>query len=189
MLDEQKQHQPDNDQPQIQSQPDEVEELKEERDEYKAGWQRAVADYQNLIKDNERRRSELVRRSEAQILAEFIPVYDHFKKAFADHTDTRIYVDDADHADVVKKWMAWKQGIGFIKKQFGDVLKNHGIEEIKTVGEKFDHLLHEIVGEEEADVEEGTVVREVEGGYVMGERIIKVAKVIVSKKSSNSRNF
>lgn len=91
-------------------------------EEYKSGWQRAQADYQNLQRETQEKRSEWAVLSEIQILEDFIPVYDNFKKAFSvDH-------DDSD---------TWGQGIGFIMKQFGDVLKSHGIEEIKVVGEKF----------------------------------------------------
>ncbi|OGH82112.1 MAG: nucleotide exchange factor GrpE, partial [Candidatus Magasanikbacteria bacterium RIFOXYB1_FULL_40_15] len=56
---------------------EEVEELKIQCEEYKAGWMRAQADYQNLQKEVENRRSEWARMSEAQILEDFIPVYDH----------------------------------------------------------------------------------------------------------------
>ncbi|EKD43485.1 MAG: GrpE protein(hsp-70 cofactor) [uncultured bacterium] len=77
---------------------------------------------------------------------------------------------------------SWTDGIGYIMKQFGDVLKNHGIEEIKTVGEKFDPTIHESVGEEEMEEKEsGMIVREVSGGYKMGDKIVKVARVIIAK--------
>ena len=67
-------------------------------------------------------------------------------------------------------------------KQFGDVLKAHNVEDIKTVGEKFDPKFHESVGEEGAEGQEaGAIVREVDGGYVMGGSVIKVAKVIIAK--------
>lgn len=144
--------------------------------EYKAGWQRAVADYQNLQKEVAVKRSEWAQMSEAQILREFIPVYDHFKKAFI--TD----IESTDNTDRLKNWQSWKQGIEYIMKQFGEVLKSYGVEEIKTVGERFDPALHEIVGEEQAEADEGTVVKETEGGYGKNGRVIKVAKVIIGKK-------
>ncbi len=108
---------------------------KKESEEYKNNWQRALADYQNLQRETSERRGEWARMSEQQILEDFIPVYDNFKKAFAiaDNADAGGAADNAD-----KKWQSWKQGIRYIMKQFWEVLKAHNAEEIKTVGEKFD---------------------------------------------------
>lgn len=148
---------------------------------YKQGWVRAQADYQNLQKEISEQRGTWIKMSELQILEEFIPVYDNFKKAFAtSDTDTQMNADDADNADV-KKMVNWKKGIEYIMKQFWKVLADHDIEEIKTFGEKFDTRLHEAVSEEDSDQEEGVVLREVDGGYMLKNKVIKVAKVIVSK--------
>lgn len=141
------------------------EDLAKQCNEYKVGWQRAMADYQNLQKETARQKSEWAMMSEAQILSEFLPVYDNFKKAFA-----------ANHADD-----SWSKGIGFIMKQFGDIFKSHGIEEIKTVGEIFDAAKHEAVGEEGSDKPLHTIIREVECGYSMNGKVLKVAKVITAK--------
>lgn len=146
--------------------------LKAEAQEYKSGWQRALADYKNLQKESADMRGVWAKASEEYILQEFVPVYENFKKAFA-HKDSM-----ADE----KGWKQWADGIGFIKKQFGDILKSYQVEEIKTVGEKFDPRYHEAVGEEESgEVESGMVLREVEGGYKRGEKIIKPARVIINK--------
>ncbi|OGH89255.1 MAG: nucleotide exchange factor GrpE, partial [Candidatus Magasanikbacteria bacterium RIFOXYC2_FULL_40_16] len=45
----------------------------------------------------------------------------------------------------------WVEGVKLVLKQFAGILKNHGIEEIKTVGEMFNPELHEAVGEEEVE--------------------------------------
>lgn len=141
-------------------------------EEYKQGWQRALADYQNLQKETSARRGEWAQMSKLQILEEFIPVYDNFKKAFASKT--------ADGWN--REQENWAMGIQFIMKQFGDVLKNHQIEEVKTVGEQFDPARHEAVGEEVFEGKNaGTIIREAEGGYMLGGRVVKVAKVIVAK--------
>jgi len=144
--------------------------------EYKKDWQRALADYKNLQKEISDRRSEWAQLSEAQILEDFIPVYDNFKSAFAHHPV--LSPDNEEHKHI----KAWIDGIGYIMKQFGDVLKGRGLQEIKTVGEKFDPKLHEAMGEEEvADKEVGVIVKELVGGYKMKDKVVKVAKVIISK--------
>lgn len=150
--------------------------VRAEAEEYKQGWQRAVADYQNLQKEMTAKRGEWAELSEQYILEEFIPVYDNFKKAFAHHP----VLADSDEAH--KQVQNWINGIGYIRKQFSEVLKSHKVEEIKTRGEKFDPRFHEGAGEESTEgFEPGTVVREVDGGYVMNGRVVKVAKVIIAK--------
>ncbi|HRH23872.1 MAG TPA: nucleotide exchange factor GrpE [Candidatus Magasanikbacteria bacterium] len=151
-----------------------MEKIQHECEEYKLGWQRAVADYQNLKKEMESNRLDLFNWSEEKILSEFIPIYDNFKKAFAHHPE----LDGGD--EFHKKVQNWVNGIGFIKKQFEDVLKNHGVEEIKTEG-KFDPHLHDAVTEEDSELEHGSIIRAVESGYIMKGKVIKVAKVVVSK--------
>ncbi|MBP6859460.1 MAG: nucleotide exchange factor GrpE [Candidatus Magasanikbacteria bacterium] len=148
------------------------EKCKAEMEEYKSGWQRALADYKNLQKESADMRGVWAKASEQYILEEFIPVYENFKKAFA-HKDAM--TDE-------KSWKQWADGIGYIQKQFGDILKNYQVEEIQTAGEKFDPRYHEAIGEEESsEVESGIILKEVEGGYKRGDKIIKPARVIISK--------
>lgn len=138
--------------------------------EYKMGWQRAQADYQNLVRETAKQKGEWMQMIKGNILEDFIPVYDNFKKAFAhEATDP-------------KQFENWKKGIEYIMKQFGDIIKQNGVEEIKTVGEMFDARVHEIVGEEESEnAKEHEIIREVESGYKSAEKVLKVAKVIVAK--------
>jgi len=157
---------------------------KAESEEYKAGWQRALADYKNLQNEINTRRGEWAQMSETQILEEFIPVYENFKKAFYHHPE--VNPDNEEH----KTFKNWIDGIGFIMKQFESVLKAHGVEEVKTVGEKFDPNFHEAISalapESDDSVqgknqESGMVVKELEGGYKVGDKVIKAAKVIINK--------
>ncbi len=154
------------------------EKLIKETEDYKAGWQRAQADYKNLQKEISEMKSEWVRISEQQILEDFIPVYDNFKKAFAHHPKLN-------NDEMGKKVKNWIDGIGFIMKQFENVLKNYNVEEIKTIGEMFNPEQHEAIGQEESDQLEHTILKEVDAGYTMKGKVIKVAKVIVAKNKMN----
>lgn len=153
--------------------PDSIVELQKQVDEYKSGWQRATADYQNLLKETESKRSELMQWSEQMILEEFIPVYGNFKKAFASKNGA--WNQDQEN---------WVKGIEYIMKQFETVLKQHGVEEIQAVGQQFDPTKHDAAGEEHNDeIEEGAVVKVVDPGFTMRGKVIKVAKVIICKKN------
>lgn len=149
---------------------DPIEALKKEAADYKDGWQRALSDYQNLQKEVARQRSEWATMSELQVLEEFLPVYGNFKKAFSN-----------EQLAMNNEQQNWVKGIGYIMKQFADVLRNHGIEEMKTVGELFDASKHEIVGEESSEEPEHVILKEIDTGYTMKGKVIKVAKVIVAK--------
>jgi len=133
--------------------------------ELKSGWQRATADYQNLKKEMGDKQQEWIAYSKQQVIEDFLPVYDNFKKAFS--------------APGIEE-NGWTKGIEYIMKQYGDVLNQAGIEVIETVGKAFDPGLHESVGEEESNQTPGTIIREVDAGYKMGEKIVKVAKVIIA---------
>ncbi len=155
----------------------ELDTLKMQVDEYKIGWQRANADYQNLLKQTQEKRSELVRMSEWQIISEFLPVYSYFKKAM----DSKVNVEKVEDLDDLKKQVTnWETGVGYILKQFISVLEQHGITEIKTVGEQFDIEKHEALKEEPSEEPEGKILKEVDPGYELNGKVILPAKVITS---------
>ncbi|PIR74340.1 MAG: nucleotide exchange factor GrpE [Candidatus Magasanikbacteria bacterium CG10_big_fil_rev_8_21_14_0_10_47_10] len=139
--------------------------------DYKDMWLRAQADYQNLQRETTLVRVHWAKMSEIQVLEEFIPVLENLKKAFA-----------ADSGNNAQQFENWKKGIAFIVKQFEDIMTLHGVEKIVTVGLQFDPTVHEAVGEESSDAfAEGTIIREVDGGYISGDTVLRAARVIVSK--------
>lgn len=148
---------------------DQLEEVKKLAQENLAGWQRAQADYANFKKETEKRQKDVVEFANASFVAEVLPVYGHFKMAL-------------DHVPKEQENLDWVIGIKFIKKQFEDFLQRYGIEEIKTVGEKFDHNLHEAISHEEKEGFESDVIfEEVQAGYRLNGQVLMPAKVKVAK--------
>ena len=142
----------------------------DQMEEYKRGWQRAQADYQNLQKQVSEQRKMWARMSEAQILEEFIPVYDNFKKAFF----AKPIIDDP-------AFSQWSVGIGFIMQQFSDIFRKHDLKEMEVVGTVFDPTVHECVKEEPVDgMPAGTIIREVSTGFLLDGSVFVPAKVIVA---------
>lgn len=134
-----------------------------------AGWQRAKADYANLKKEEGKRLEETVVWANAALLAEILPVYNHFKVALK-------------HISEEQKKEAWVQGVMLIQKQFIDFLDKYGIGEIKTVGEKFDPNTHEAVVHEAKDgFEPDLIFEEVSPGYLLNDKVLIPAKVKVAK--------
>ena len=147
----------------------ELEICKEKMEEYLNGWKRAKADYINLKKEFEKEKVDVIKFANAGLILGLLPIFDNFKRAFVD-----VPKDQKDSE--------WLKGIENIKKQFEDFFKSLGIEEIKTVGEKFNLEFHEAVGQkEEKDKESDVIIEEVNPGYQMHGRVIIPAKVIVNK--------
>ncbi|MFA6553493.1 MAG: nucleotide exchange factor GrpE [Patescibacteria group bacterium] len=149
---------------------DELELLKKKADEYLNGWKRAKADYINLKKDHEKEAQQMVQYANAAMILEMLPIYDNFKLAWQ-HIPEEHRTNDE-----------WLKGIEHIKNQFKGLLKNMNIEEIPTVGERFDPELHEAVAKEKAEGKEsGTVIAEIKGGYKLYDKVLEHAKVKVAE--------
>ena len=72
-----------------------------------------------------------------------------------------------------------------VLKEYKSTLEKHGVKKIETLNQKFDHNFHQAMMEvENNDVEEGTVVQEIQSGYTMHNRLLRAAMVGVSKKTA-----
>jgi len=141
-----------------------IKELKAKCDEYLSGWQRSKADYVNLQKEMEEKISDVSSYAKSSLLTEIIPILDNFTKA-------------VEHVPEDQKNEDWVVGIFHIKKQLEEFLNNNGLEKIETVGQKFDHNLHEAVGQEKG--EKDVVLKDVSSGYKLNGKVVIPAKVIV----------
>ncbi|MFA6098726.1 MAG: nucleotide exchange factor GrpE [Patescibacteria group bacterium] len=149
---------------------EELELARKKMDEYLNGWKRAKADYINLKKETDKKQMELVQFANATLILQLLPVNDNFKLAWQHIPEEH------------KKNDEWLKGIEQIKKQFSNLLKDLGIEEIKTVGEKFNPELHESVAKEKKEnVASGVIISEVKPGYKLYDRVLEPAKVKVAE--------
>ena len=146
--------------------------------EYLAGWQRAQADYANLQREVTAQRIEMGKHATAEVVLSFLPVYDYFKRALA-HTPP-----DAEQSPAIKNWFA---GTAHIAQMFKMTLAQFGVEEIEVVGKPFDpHTMDAVKEEAREGIAAGTVAEEIEGGYKMGDKILKPAKVVVAGDATPS---
>jgi len=146
----------------------EIEKLKAQCEEYLNGWKRAKADYVNFKKEMEDKQKSFFDLANAALIMEILPIYDNLKKA--------MLVAPAEQSS------GWVEGIKAIKKQFEDWLKQYGIEEIKTVGEKFNPEFHEAVSKEKKEgTESDIIISELSSGYMMKGKVLVAAKVVVSE--------
>jgi molecular chaperone GrpE len=144
-----------------------IEELEKKKEEYFSGWQREKADFINYKKNEFERLKGTLCIAKESLFEELIPVLDNFRLA-----ERAISDDDKNNKSVA--------GLLMIKKQLGDSLKALGLEEIESVGKKFDPNLHEAVEEVEGQ-ETGMIIEEVEKGYTYSGKTLRPAKVKVGK--------
>ncbi len=74
------------------------------------------------------------------------------------------------------------EGIGLIHKNFLKVLEGNGLMRIDCVGKKFDPHYHEALCQEDSEQEEGTVLEELQPGYMLKDKVIRHSKVRIAKK-------
>ncbi len=153
---------------------EELAQAKAKCEEYLNGWKRERADFINYKKDEMERIGELAKYANTEIILKIIPILDN------------IYLAES-HVPEELKENKWINGFNQIKNQLASFLSKEGIEPIETVGKPFDPNFHEVV--EEISPSEalakggkpGTIVEETQKGYTMDGKIIRVAKVKISK--------
>jgi len=146
---------------------DELEKVKKERQEYLDGWQRCKADSINARKDALATAERAAERAKEAFLLEIIPVLDSFDMAMGNEAWES--VDSG-----------WKSGIEHIRNQLLEVLEHNGVKRFGAVGEQLDPHLHEAVQEvDDAPGEPHSIIKILRYGYMMGDRVVRPAHVIV----------
>ena len=144
-------------------------EARREASAYKDRWLRLAAEFDNYKKRTAREFEALVRSASEDIIRDILPILDGVDRALA----------HGDDADVDSE--EFRQGIQMIMEQLPKVLHNRGLAEIEAAGEPFDPYYHEAlmqVASETHDV--GMVADVVEKGYLLGDKVLRHAKVVVS---------
>jgi molecular chaperone GrpE len=137
--------------------------------EYLFGWQRTQADFENYKKQTEKRMKDIIEFGNVGLLLDLLPLFNHFKSALK-------------HIPEEQKEEGWSQGLGHIKKLWEDLFAKFNVVEIKTVGEEFNHNEHEAIEfEEDLEKKDHEIIKEIQAGYKLNDKIIQPAKVVVNK--------
>ncbi len=139
-------------------------EEKARAESYLANWQRAQADFINYKRRTEQDRQESGRFANSVLILSMLPVLDDLERAL-DSVPPRL------------KKLAWVDGIRLIGHKLRESLKAQGLTPIEAEGEPFDPNLHEAAMCSKG--REGIVVRELQKGYRLHERVLRVAVVAV----------
>lgn len=131
---------------------------------------RLTADTENYKKRVEKEKGESIALANESLITEILPVLDNLERAFY-HANDGTGNKDSLH-----------EGVQLTLEQFRATLKKFGITEVKSVGEKFDPVLHHAISHDDADgFEPGTVVKEFQKGYFLKGKLIRPSMVAVSK--------
>lgn len=141
----------------------ELDELKEQVEEFQNNYKRALADYQNLQKRVQEEKSEWIKSGNKELILRILPVLDTLMLA-------QQHVKD--------------QGLEISVQQFLDILKSEGVTKIETVGHEFDPQLMECVTTEVGD--KNKVLQEIRAGFMQYERVLRPAQVTVGQGKENN---
>lgn len=124
---------------------------------------RLAADFENYKKRSTKDLSSRVDAALEEFTCEILEVFDNLERA-----------ERADGEGL-------REGLSQIRKLFGAILERRGVRSVQCLNRRFDPALHEAVAYIPSEAEEGTVIDEVTKGYCMNEKVIRCAKVAVSK--------
>jgi len=134
--------------------------------EYKDGWQRSVADFQNYKRRTDAERAETYQVAVGNIIRSYLPVMDDLERALANRPEN----------------LPWAEGIELICRKLQTILESEGLKRIDAVGKMFDPNLHEAISQEDsAEQESGYVIAVIRNGYMLGDKVIRPAMVRVAR--------
>jgi molecular chaperone GrpE len=146
-----------------------IQEKEKEASEYYDKYLRAVAELENYKKRSAKEKSETLRYGQENLIRDILPLVDNLDRALA-------HAGNSDASD------AFKKGLKLVQEQLLVCLEKYGVEKIDACGKDFDPYLHEAVLQVESEEhEDNKVVDEIEPGYLLNGRLLRPAKVSVSK--------
>jgi molecular chaperone GrpE len=147
--------------------------LQEEASKSKEYWDRILrlqADFENTRKRLEKEKHDFLKFANEGIVLELLNVLDDLERT--------VELAQSKHQDLA----AFLKGVEMILAHLYELLKEHGVKPIEAQGKVFDPNLHEaLMQAENKDVPEHTVLEELQKGYLLNDRVIRTAKVKVSK--------
>ena len=142
--------------------------LSEEIDHYKSIAQRAQADLVNYRSRASQEIEEAKRAVQFGVISRFISIVDDLERA----------VENAPEEAQIE----WREGVELVLRNLEKALELEGVSQIDSLGKFFDPREHEaLLYEENSDTEDGLILNVIQQGYRLNERILRPARVIVSK--------
>jgi molecular chaperone GrpE len=146
-----------------------IDQMKEASDKHHEMYLRAQAEVENIKRRSKKDKEDLIKYANENLIKDLLSVLDNLELAL-------------DHADNENSHPALKEGVELTLKGLKNTLEKSGLAEVKAIGEIFDPNVHQAVSQEEDDkAGEGVIIRELQRGYTLNQRLIRPAMVVVSK--------
>jgi molecular chaperone GrpE len=145
--------------------------LQERIDELTGDLQRLQAEFINYKRREAEAKAEITDFATNQVIKELLPLFDNIDRALS-HCPDELKDND------------WAKGVVAVGRQVEDVLRILGVEKINSLGQPFNHHLHEAISMEDGEGEYEVVIEELQPGYRMGGKVIRHAMVKVGKTNS-----
>ena len=142
--------------------------------EAEAGWQRARADFANLKRRSAEERAELAGMASDRLLSRVVELADDFDLA-------------VEHVPEEARGTPWVEGISAIDRKLRALLEAEGIKAMEAEGQHFDPQMQQAISyEDTADVPDGTVIKVLQRGYVIRDRVLRPALVAVARNDDDT---
>jgi molecular chaperone GrpE len=150
-----------------------LQEKTKEAEENYARLLRLAADMENLKKRQERERADLLQFANESLVKELLPLVDNLERAL-------------DHGRQLAAPEALLEGIEMVHQGFLKALDRFGVTPLDSLGRQFDPAFHNAMMQEEAPgVPDSSVIKELQKGYVMNQRLLRPAMVVVARNTQN----
>jgi molecular chaperone GrpE len=134
---------------------------------------RVTAEFENYKKRAERDINDFRKFANESLIKDILPIVDTLERA----------LEISDDGDDEKTSQGMREGVEMTLKGLLDILKKYGVVSIESLEKPFDPNFHQAVMQEESDRHpENTVSQELQKGYMMQDRLLRPAMVVVSKK-------
>jgi molecular chaperone GrpE len=151
---------------------EEIQELRKTSEKNYDLYLRSQAEIENIKKRNKKEKEDWLKYANESLIKDLLPSLDSLEKALA-------------HANNENTLDALRDGVSLTLKGLKGALSKSGLEEVCAKGETFDPCFHEAVSQiENNDMKPGTIVEELQKGYLLNKRLIRPAMVVVSKSGS-----
>lgn len=133
-------------------------------------YMRLYAEFDNFRRRTQKEKVELMGTASSGVLKDLIPVLDDFERAI-------IYNETVQEIDSVK------EGFGLIYSKYKLILESKGLKMMNAKGQPFDSELHEAIANIPAPSDDlkGKIIDDVEKGYLLNEKVVRFAKVVVGQ--------
>ena len=149
-----------------------INELKQKLQDVEDKLLRSLAENDNLRKRHEKEKEDNLKYATKNFASSLLPVTDNFQRAMSSVENEKI-----EENKVLKNLVI---GIQAIEKELGDAFEKNGVKRFDSLDQKFDPERHQAVSKIHSEKPDGIVVEELQKGFMIEDRLLRAAMVVVS---------